>query len=196
MKISLDLKGTPAVLTDCRREDLPQFFKEQGYKVGAEIGVYKGDFSRLFCENGFKMFAIDPWLAYSNYYHLKADQSQMEREFERATKKLAPYDCTIIRKTSLEALEDIPDESLDFVYIDGNHDFLHATEDIWHWSRKVRKGGVISGHDYWNGTHQHLCDVKWVLDGITQALRIKNWYVVGIEDKPFRIKPSWFWIKQ
>ena len=194
MKISLDLKGTPAQLLGRGRNDLPQFFKEQGYKVGAEIGVYKGDFSRLFCENGFKMYAIDPWLAYPGYWCLRADQDKMEREFGRATKKLAPYDCTIIRKTSLDALADIPDESLDFVYIDGNHDFLHATEDIWHWSRKVRKGGVISGHDYWNGSHQHLCDVKWVLDGLTKALHINNWYILGEEGKP-DAKISWFWIR-
>jgi hypothetical protein len=195
MKISLEQKGTPFQLINNRREDLPEFFKDRGYRVGAEIGVYKGDFTRLFCQNGFKMYAVDPWLAYSDYFHLKADQAQMEREYERAKIKLAPYDCTIIRKIALEALNDIPDESLDFVYIDGNHDFLHATEDIWWWSRKVKRGGVISGHDYWNGRHQHLCDVKWVLDGITQALHIKNWYVIGEEDKPQHTKPSWFWLR-
>lgn len=193
MKISLEQKGTPAQLLGCSRNDLPELFKELGFKVGAEIGVYKGDFTRLFCEAGFKMYAIDPWLAYPEYYWLKADQVQMEKEYERAKVKLAPFDCTIIRKTSMEAVKDFKEE-LDFIYIDGNHDFKHATEDIWEWSKKVRKGGVVSGHDYWNGSHQHLCDVKWVLDGLTQALHIKNWYILGGERKP-ETKMSWMWIK-
>jgi len=190
MKISLDKKGMPAQLLGHTRNDLPVFFKEMGYKVGAEIGVYKGDYSRLFCQNGLKMYAIDSWLAYPEYYWLKANQEQMEKEYERAKAKLAPYDCTIIRKTSMEAVKDFK-ETLDFVYIDGNHDFKHATEDIWEWSRKVRKGGVVSGHDYWNASHTHLCDVKWVVDGLTQALHIRNWYTFGIKDR----KLSWMWIK-
>ena len=94
----------------------------------------------------------------------------------------------------MEAVKDFEDGSLDFVYIDGNHDFLHATEDIWWWAKKVRNGGVIAGHDYWNGSHKHLCDVKWVLDGLTKALHINNWYILGEEHKPDD-KISWMWVK-
>ena len=184
-------QGTPFEIKDTSRLELPPLLKEMGLKVGAEIGVYKGDFTKVFCENGMKMYAIDPWLAYPEYYHLKADQTQMENEYERAKKKLMGSDCEIIRKTSMEAVKDFKDGSLDFVYIDGNHDLMHATEDIWEWSKKVRKGGVVSGHDYWNGNHMHLCDVGWVVDSYTKSKHIRNWYTFGIKDR----KLSWLWIQ-
>ena len=31
------------------------------YTVGAEIGVYKGEYTKLFCDEGIQMYAIDPW---------------------------------------------------------------------------------------------------------------------------------------
>ena len=33
-------KGKPYFIPDCSRDDLPKFFKERGFKVGAEIGSY------------------------------------------------------------------------------------------------------------------------------------------------------------
>ena len=33
-------------------------------------------------------------------------------------------------------------------YIDANHTFEHVYADIGYWLLKVRKGGIISGHDY------------------------------------------------
>ncbi len=48
----------------------------------------------------------------------------------------------------MDALADFEDESLDFVYIDGNHAAPWVDDDIREWSKKVRKGGVVSGHDY------------------------------------------------
>ncbi len=48
----------------------------------------------------------------------------------------------------MDALEDFEDNSLDFVYIDGDHNFKHISEDIYEWTKKVRSGGIVSGHDY------------------------------------------------
>jgi hypothetical protein len=39
----------------------------------------------------------------------------------------------------MDALNDFEDDSLDFVYIDGNHEFPYVAEDLFHWSKKVRK---------------------------------------------------------
>ena len=50
----LKLKGTPAEIPDCGRDDLPQFFVEMGYKVGAEIGVLRGEYSEKLCKAGLK----------------------------------------------------------------------------------------------------------------------------------------------
>jgi predicted O-methyltransferase YrrM len=48
----------------------------------------------------------------------------------------------------MEAVKDFKDESLDFVFIDGNHQYSYVLEDITEWSKKVRSGGIVSGHDY------------------------------------------------
>jgi hypothetical protein len=123
---------------------------------------------------------------------------------EMTKNRLAPYDHTIIRKISMDALQDIPDESLDFVYIDGNHGLRYIIEDIYEWNRKVRKGGAMSGHDYETNdrslySHQ-ACHVKQAVDVCTEILKINNWYILG---KWFAVKGekrdkhrSWLWIKE
>jgi hypothetical protein len=42
----------------------------------------------------------------------------------------------------------LPDEYLDFVYIDGDHKYEEVKRDIECWFPKVKKGGCIGGHDY------------------------------------------------
>lgn len=165
------------------RDELPQFFIDKGLKVGAEIGVLRGEFTEKLCKAGLKMYAVDPWIADKN--HLKADpdyQKIRNALFKSATNRLKPYDCTIIRKTSMDALEDFEDESLDFVYIDANHHFRFIAEDIVEWEKKVRKGGIVSGHDY------HItpkCQVPFVVDAYVKAFGVElsvteddNWYFI------------------
>lgn len=41
-----------------------------------------------------------------------------------------------------------PVESLDFVFIDAAHDYENVLKDIHSWYGRVKKGGVIAGHDY------------------------------------------------
>lgn len=53
----------------------------------------------------------------------------------------------IHRMTTLAAAELVPDNSLDFVFIDADHSYEATMADIMAWTPKVRKGGLISGHD-------------------------------------------------
>ncbi len=192
----LKLEGQKVEIPGCSRDDLPEFFKEMGYKAGVEIGVYKGDYSATLCKAGLKIYSMDPWLVYPDFYGMIGNQEKQERNYIRAKSRLSHYDCTIIRKTSMEAVKDFEDGSLDFVYIDGNHDFKHITEDIWEWSKKVRKGGIISGHDYRNQNAEVLpVHVRYVLDAYTQAVDIPKWYILGREREIDRDR-SWFWINE
>jgi predicted O-methyltransferase YrrM len=59
----------------------------------------------------------------------------------------------LITKTSDDAVNDFEDESFDFVYIDGIHTYDQVKKDIQNYLPKVKKGGVIGGHDYVNGGH-------------------------------------------
>ena len=199
----LKLQGRPAEIPDCSRDDLPQFFVEMGFKVGAEIGVYKGEFSEKLCQAGLKLYAIDPWQIYKDYGNPRG-QDRLDFQYEHTQRVLAPYpNCTIVRKTSMEAIPDFEDESLDFVYIDANHDFRQVAEDLSEWTKKVKKGGIVSGHDYFyvkTSTGTENWHVAFVLKAYVGAYGIPNWYLLGQKNAAEGEKRdkwrSWMFIKQ
>jgi len=129
------------------RIDLAKKFNELGFKKGAEIGVADGRFSEILCKEvpGLKLFCVDLWAPYSNSWRTQDSQNIA---FEQAKAKLEKYDSEIMIMTSLNASIHSKDESLDFVFIDGGHTFDDVMVDIILWSNKVRKGGIVSGHDY------------------------------------------------
>ena len=49
---------------------------------------------------------------------------------------------------SAERANDFEDESLDVVYIDASHEFVDVDTDIKMWRPKLKKGGLLAGHDY------------------------------------------------
>jgi len=196
------LKGRGVEIPNVGRDDLPEFFREMGYKVGAEIGVYGGEFTEKFCRAGLKMHAIDPWVSFRDY---QRRQSKCSALYEETKKRLKGYDCNIIRKTSTEAVKDFENESLDFVYIDGNHQIKYVIEDIFEWSFKIKKGGCISGHDYFYGRPNAGClgmnHCRYAVDAYTSCYGIKDYYVIGrrkpkTEDEIRDRWRSWFWIKK
>ncbi len=168
------------------REDLARYFAELGFKVGAEIGVLRGDYSEVLCgaNPGVKLFCIDSWGIGENRrreYHLGM--------YERAKIKLSLYNTKLIYKLSMEAIKEFEDESLDFVYIDANHSSEFVREDVWGWSKKVRKGGIVSGHDY------NLFRIAEIVDEYVKSngfnLRVTNrgyealswWFMKELTDK-------------
>jgi len=53
-----------------------------------------------------------------------------------------------IRMDSIDASKLFADESLDFVFIDACHQYDCVKNDIIAWKPKIRKGGILAGHDY------------------------------------------------
>ena len=53
-----------------------------------------------------------------------------------------------VRMPSVLAARTYPDRGLDFVFIDGEHTYEAVCEDIRAWLPKVKKGGILAGHDY------------------------------------------------
>ena len=130
--------------------------------------------------------------------------SLLKSGYTETKKVLDPYpNCKIIRKTSMEAVEGFEDESLDFVYIDANHEFRYIAEDLFEWTKKVKKGGIVSGHDYFylrKGVSKNFWHVAHVLNAYTQAFNIQNWYVLGSKnslpgEKRDKYR-SWMFVKQ
>jgi hypothetical protein len=173
-----------------------------GFRVGAEIGVERGLFSEELCRVGLTLYSIDPWI-HNPVWRYQHSQEKMEEVRQEALTRLAPHQNSIIvRKTSMEAVADFPDESLDFVYIDGNHEFRYVAEDIYEWTRKVRKGGIVSGHDYFTPIHRDkaICAVAPILHAYVGWFDIETWYVLG--SKRYHLGEqrerhrSWFWVRE
>jgi hypothetical protein len=103
----------------------------------------------------------------------------LEKQYQQTLKRLSPYpNCIIIRKTSMGAVGDFEDNSIDFVYIDGNHSFKYVAEDICEWVKKVKVGGFICGHDYIYSNPLNF-HVRHVVDAYVQAHAIQKFWVLG-----------------
>lgn len=206
-KISDDQKS-PIKLRYSRFTELPRLFKNLGFKVGAEIGVSRGLYSKnLFLKiPKLKMYCIDPWEAYNEYveYHDEHGQTVTKENYTIAMERLNGRNAVIIQKFSMDAVKDFEDNSLDFVFIDGNHSFEYVINDIAEWSKKVRPGGIIAGHDYWTSSTSNnwtefvtdkdmikLCQVKDAVDGWTKANNIQPWFVFTYDKCP-----TFFWVKE
>lgn len=79
--------------------------------------------------------------------------------FETFLKNIAPVKdkINIVKSISWDGANLYENESLDFVYIDAGHDYESIKKDINAWYPKVKKGGIISGHDY---VDHSTCGVK------------------------------------
>ena len=177
-KYNLDLEQKAPLDIQEDRDNLAELFGELKFKKGAEIGVEQGKYSEVLCKAnpGLKLYCIDAWEAYKGYRdHVR--QEKLNRFLQITKERLSPYNCEIIKAYSMDAVKCFEDESLDFVYIDGNHDFINAAQDIWYWEKKVKKGGIISGHDYLRTKGNYTCDVVDVVNAYTYSRGIKLWFV-------------------
>jgi hypothetical protein len=189
-KIETLPKHNSPVVLPITRDDLAELFAELEFNKGVEIGVDQGLYSEILCKANpnLVLHGIDPWKAYRGYTDYTS-QTHIDANRADALKRLAPYNVLLVEKFSMEAVKDYPDQSLDFVYIDGNHEFLHVAEDIAHWVKKVRRGGILAGHDYRRTSNNWVCHVVDVVNAWTYAHKIKPWFLTGNDI------PSWFWVK-
>ena len=166
------------------RLDLCDLFGELGYKIGAEIGVEQGNYSLELCSRiaGLKLYCIDP---YTTYFHHSAEE--MGNVMKMAQDKVSKFNTEFIRKPSLDAVNDLPDGCLDFVYIDGMHDFDNVMRDIIVWAPKVKSGGIVAGHDY---SHRYGYGVVSAVDVYTKIHDIKSCYITKE-----LLDPSWLWVR-
>jgi hypothetical protein len=170
-----------------------------GFETGAEIGVLKGEYAEVLClaNPQAKIYGVDPYQAYPGYKDF-GHQAALDRFRAEAQARLAQCNYTFICEFSAEAVKGFADESLDFVYIDGNHELPYVIEDIHLWSAKVRPGGIVSGHDYYK-MRTLPGHVIGAVHAWTAAYQIKPWFVLGRLAKGLgEIRDwsrSWMWVK-
>ena len=172
------------------RFELAQYFAELGFTKGAEIGVCYGYYSETLLNNipGLELLCIDSWII-----------PRWPSAKEGAVRRLSPYPgATIIQKDSAEAAVDVLDESLDFVFIDAEHSYESVKRDIAVWAPKVRKGGIVSGHDYYVTRSGNT----GVVDAVDEYVRengyeiyLTEWNKSNNHHKDER-QPSWYFLKK
>lgn len=116
-----------------------------------EIGCHRGVSTELFAMFCKKIYTIDPWDQQwdGGPSHPNTNFSALPDEAEKeARKRLSKYsNVEIIKDYSKNVYNKFGDESLDMIYIDGEHTEVAVREDVTNWVPKIKKGGVISGHD-------------------------------------------------
>ena len=123
--------------------------------VGAEIGVFAGELScRLLQKPDLTLYMVDSWKQGDGGDDFHANLSQTQQDYylgaTRAATAFAGERARILVKDSVEAAREVPDGSLDFVFIDANHTYEACRADVLAWLPKVKHTGFISGHDYEN----------------------------------------------
>ncbi len=126
------------------------FINQYGLKRGCEVGVATGGHCLAILQNSNveKLYAIDP---YSPDYFIEfAAKGVLDLYFLHVQARLAQFGerSEMIRLSSMDAAKLFQDNELDFVFIDADHTYEAAKEDIAAWYRKVRSGGIIGGDDY------------------------------------------------
>lgn len=186
------LDGPCPIRLNAGRSDLPHLCRELGMRRGAEVGVWKGAYSEEFCRvlQPVDWFAVDPWAPYAAYREKKNDAVLIEQAYAEARERLDDYNVTFLRVGSLTAVGQVDEASLDVVYIDGNHEAAFVREDIEAWTRMLRPGGILAGHDYREPpASKPFIQVKAAVDAYVREQGIDPWFLLA-GDKT----PSFLWV--
>jgi len=161
--------------------------KKLGANVtGIELGVWTGhNLAHLLdeCNNISMLYGIDPYEPYQDWNRY-IDENVMNNAYQTALNNMSffPGRCQLLKTTSLNASQKFSNSSIDFIFIDGDHSYECCYDDLNLWYKKIRRGGLFSGHDF-------------SLPGVNKALlqfRTEN-NITGF----FKVIPNdvWFWIK-
>ena len=162
-------------------------------RIGAEVGVYTGQDALRICQGlPIKhLYLIDPYQKYEGYLDyppegsLKISPRNAKEEAEKLLKPFKDKTIWIFKKFEECSKKDIP-ESLDFIYIDGNHAYEYVKEDIRLATIFVKEGGIIGGHDY------HIKELKRAVDEHVKQYNLEVF--TGIVEGQYCI--DWYFVKE
>lgn len=110
--------------------------------TAVEIGVREGFNAREMLKASDeldKLILVDNYIGTEEQYE-KVMLENLKPHWDR---------CDYKHMTSLEASALIPDNSIDYCYIDGDHEYGSVLTDLQVWYPKVKKFGMLAGHDFW-----------------------------------------------
>jgi hypothetical protein len=153
--------------------------------ICAELGVFKGEFSEAILEYSKPKEAhfIDVWWSmfgetypnwgdYTDFGNLKTRDAHNE-----AVTKIQSYPGNNIIHvgSDLDYLVSLPDAYFDWVYIDSSHDYEHTHKELKILLIKIKKGGIICGHDWLDDEKHPHYGVK---KAVVEFCRDNNWELI------------------
>jgi hypothetical protein len=138
-----------------------RFARETEARRVAEIGVYRGRFAARMldeCPAIETYYMLDPWRNLEDWNKpANTTDETFERFYRESMDRTAAHEAkrVVLRGTTTEVIDRVPDSSLDFAYIDGDHTLRGITVDLIRVFPKVRTGGWIGGDDFTPSIWQH-----------------------------------------
>lgn len=186
--------GGPGGWASCYYGIFEKIIKDNDFKIVAEVGIGYGFHAKQILDNTVidKLFLIDPMQYYPN--DAFATDVLSYGGFELLVKNIKTHlnqhesRYTWFRQPSITIQnQQIPDESLDAVFIDADHSYDAVSKDLPFWWKKLKKGGWLLGDDY-NSGHP----------GTTKAVdefKVKNNLDITFLTKPNNTYPIYKFIK-
>lgn len=134
------------------REELIELIPKNS--IGVEIGVFKGDFSKILLKTIQPqiLYLIDPWEGIIGSGDKNGDNIEQINGDLYYVNNIIPQFLFIPQVKILRHYSDVintfPDEYLDWVYVDGLHEYEFVKHDLESSYKKIKDGGCIMGHDY------------------------------------------------
>ncbi len=94
---------------------------------------------------------------------MQVEDAVQEARFEETKSNLKRFShiTEFLRMYTSEAAKLVPDNSLDYIYVDARHDYCGVREDLRTWWPKLRMGGIFAGHDYLSGAEAQKLGHTW-----------------------------------
>lgn len=171
-----------------KRENLIDLFDTKKIKI-AEIGVEYGGFTEQYFNEESEIHLIDMWTTEGNDYYFSTREGQVEEGYRKVLSKYSDKkNVKIIKMKSSEASINYPNDFFDWIYIDADHSYESVILDIKCWFPKLKKGGIISGHDFDpspEDINYEKYGVKKAVEEffdknykLTSEINYKSWYAV------------------
>jgi len=151
--IKIDIGQDASIRTAMRY--LLNKFKKKPISV-LEIGTYYGASAKVILKtlNVKKYIVVDPFIAYQNYKSDAANKLMIRGDemFKKTKKELEPLcnNLLFLRgfSNNKKYLKKIKKNSLDLIFVDGNHEYDYVLEDLRNYFPKLKKGGILIGDDF------------------------------------------------
>jgi len=148
--------------------------------IGVEVGVKRGINAKDMLKKLSikKLYLVDNWV--TSKHSSKEATLQNLAEFKNKI--------VVLTGDSSVVCKNIKDEELDFAYIDANHSYEGVKKDIKNYYSKVKIGGIICGHDYFERRD------RGVIKAVVEAFGKKNINTILCLDSPKKTKVYDWWV--